>query len=521
MSSSTSPSCPGNASCSGSYQCVQNGRLRPTRFSQVRLWDSLIAERGRAAERRPHQRVGDPVGVQPVTCLVQRRPDRLEIVRPVPGREAHVPVRERRAEGMRRRVEAPGAVLEPERREHPLGELPLRLGVERAVQERGIDLRRVRGRAPSARGGGRRTPHAPRSSSSRARSRRAAPCRAGRPARSTRCSGASARRSCAGTAEKRRSRRCGGPRPRRGGPRAAARVISTRSSVGTRQAFSQSRRVTRIRLASSESYGSDSSSGASRSSRRPISGSVKRSWMMRPRVASDSARDSVPSGGIDTRCSQPSTPAARAEVGDLREPLPEGCEVVHAADPIDTLLTVRARHRIAPMIDVLIIGDTFRSPELRHEVPLGVPDPFVYLEHDGARHVYVASMEVDRIRGLGLERRSCIRSRRSGSTSSTPRASASARSASSGPPGPAPMPASRSAVGAADLPGRAPRPAAAGRDRADRRPAALRRASPGQDAGAELDGIRSAQDAAEAGLAGRRRAPARGRERRRRPLARR
>jgi len=49
--------------------------------------------------------------------------------------------------------------------------------------------------------------------------------------------------------------------------------------------------------------------------------------------------------------------------------------------------------------DVLIIGDTFRSPELRHEVPLGVPDPFVYLERDGARHVYVGSMEADRIRG--------------------------------------------------------------------------------------------------------------------------
>ncbi len=36
-------------------------------------------------------------------------------------------------------------------------------------------------------------------------------------------------------------------------PRAAARVISSRSSVGTRRAFSQSRRVTRIRLRSSES----------------------------------------------------------------------------------------------------------------------------------------------------------------------------------------------------------------------------------------------------------------------------
>ncbi len=51
------------------------------------------------------------------------------------------------------------------------------------------------------------------------------------------------------------------------------------------------------------------------------------------------------------------------------------------------------------MTDVLIIGDTFRVPEMRHEIPLGVPDPFVYLERDGAKHVYVGSMEVDRIRG--------------------------------------------------------------------------------------------------------------------------
>ena len=55
------------------------------------------------------------------------------------------------------------------------------------------------------------------------------------------------------------------------------------------------------------------------------------------------------------------------------------------------------------MTDVLIIGDTFRSPELRHEVPLGVPDPFVYLERDGARHVYVGSMEVPRIRGIARD----------------------------------------------------------------------------------------------------------------------
>ncbi len=55
------------------------------------------------------------------------------------------------------------------------------------------------------------------------------------------------------------------------------------------------------------------------------------------------------------------------------------------------------------MSDVLIIGDTFRTPELRQEIPLGVPDPFVYLEHDGARHVYIGAMEAPRIRSLGLD----------------------------------------------------------------------------------------------------------------------
>src|SRR5690349_10405869 len=65
--------------------------------------------------------------------------------------------------------------------------------------------------------------------------------------------------------------------------------------------------------------------------------------------------------------------------------------------------TAHQASRIETMTDVLIIGDTFRSPELRHEVPLGVPDPFVYLERDGVRHVYVGSMEVPRIRGIARD----------------------------------------------------------------------------------------------------------------------
>jgi Xaa-Pro aminopeptidase len=49
------------------------------------------------------------------------------------------------------------------------------------------------------------------------------------------------------------------------------------------------------------------------------------------------------------------------------------------------------------MPDVLICGDTLRHAELRHEVPLGVPDPFLYAEVAGQRHVIVSSLETSRI----------------------------------------------------------------------------------------------------------------------------
>jgi Xaa-Pro aminopeptidase len=51
---------------------------------------------------------------------------------------------------------------------------------------------------------------------------------------------------------------------------------------------------------------------------------------------------------------------------------------------------------------VLIYADSFRSPDMRHAVPLGVPDPFLYAEEDGNRHVFVSSMEATRLRELGL-----------------------------------------------------------------------------------------------------------------------
>ena len=52
------------------------------------------------------------------------------------------------------------------------------------------------------------------------------------------------------------------------------------------------------------------------------------------------------------------------------------------------------------MPDVLIYADTIRSPEMRQEVPIGIPDPFLYIERDGARHVVLTSFEIDRVRAV-------------------------------------------------------------------------------------------------------------------------
>jgi Xaa-Pro aminopeptidase len=52
------------------------------------------------------------------------------------------------------------------------------------------------------------------------------------------------------------------------------------------------------------------------------------------------------------------------------------------------------------MADVIVHGDTLRSAELRHEVPVGIGDPFLYFEHDGVRHVVLHAMEQPRVRHL-------------------------------------------------------------------------------------------------------------------------
>jgi hypothetical protein len=69
-------------------------------------------------------------------------------------------------------------------------------------------------------------------------------------------------------------------------------------------------------------------------------------------------------------------------------------------------------------VNLLIAGDTLRTPELRHEVPLGIPDGFFYAEVDGRRVVVISSMEAaGEALGVGLgvgrpsssERTSCAR----------------------------------------------------------------------------------------------------------------
>jgi Xaa-Pro aminopeptidase len=52
------------------------------------------------------------------------------------------------------------------------------------------------------------------------------------------------------------------------------------------------------------------------------------------------------------------------------------------------------------MPDMLIYGDTVRDSTMRHELPIIVPDPFLYAEAGGARHVVVSSLERSRIEAL-------------------------------------------------------------------------------------------------------------------------
>ena len=56
------------------------------------------------------------------------------------------------------------------------------------------------------------------------------------------------------------------------------------------------------------------------------------------------------------------------------------------------------------MSDLMIFADTMRSPEMRHEVPVAVPDPFLYVERNGSKHAVLTSFErVDLRHGADAE----------------------------------------------------------------------------------------------------------------------
>jgi Xaa-Pro aminopeptidase len=55
------------------------------------------------------------------------------------------------------------------------------------------------------------------------------------------------------------------------------------------------------------------------------------------------------------------------------------------------------------MADVLIVGDTERMMELRHEVPVQITDSFFYAEVGGERLIGIWNFEIDRIRDAGVE----------------------------------------------------------------------------------------------------------------------
>ena len=59
------------------------------------------------------------------------------------------------------------------------------------------------------------------------------------------------------------------------------------------------------------------------------------------------------------------------------------------------------RSRAVP--DVLIFANTETSPEMRHEVPVLIPDPFLYAEKDGKQLTASTAFEVERIKAAGID----------------------------------------------------------------------------------------------------------------------
>jgi Xaa-Pro aminopeptidase len=52
-------------------------------------------------------------------------------------------------------------------------------------------------------------------------------------------------------------------------------------------------------------------------------------------------------------------------------------------------------------VDALIYGDTIRSADLRHAVPIAIGDSFAYAEREGRRYVFIHAIEAPRVGELG------------------------------------------------------------------------------------------------------------------------
>src|SRR2546430_14683344 len=63
-----------------------------------------------------------------------------------------------------------------------------------------------------------------------------------------------------------------------------------------------------------------------------------------------------------------------------------------ARTSINGVATEPILDRVTRVPDVLIHGDTYRSPELRQQVPIGIPDPFLYAEIGGGKHIVIRSL---------------------------------------------------------------------------------------------------------------------------------
>ena len=326
------------------------------------------------------------------------------------------------------RVEAPGAVVEARASARTRSaKRRCVVGVEGAVQERRVDLGRVADELGQR--GAQRREHLAHLGRRHPRlvvveQRRV---RAGRRARSTRRSGASARRSRAGREGTRRSRRSRRASTQAWWPRAAARVISTRSSVGHAAGLlpvaagdaDQARvvRVVRQRLLER---------------REPVEQPADLG--VGEPVVDDAAERCERLGaglGPERRHRHALLPAEHAcspaEIGDLREPL---AQVLRSAVRSSIVRRLSILRPCARRPSRIALSD--RRPRHRRHVPLPGAAPRDPARRSRPVRLPRARRRPARLRPLDGGRpdprcrarhRPCTRSRRSGSTSSTRRAS--------------------------------------------------------------------------------------------------